>query len=117
MTTASEPAPDRTPHADLAPPTPGAAGPRTPPAETAAERRRPMNQKNAARSHGQRTPEGRAVSSKNAYKLGRYTQAPVVPGGERRAFHAWLEGWVARYDPDGPAEINCVDRAAHASWE
>src|SRR5262245_55985035 len=115
MITAAEPTPDRRPPADRVPPTPGAAGPNTP-AETAAERRRRINRKNAARSTGPRTAAGLAKSSNNAYKHGLYARAAVVPGGEVRAYRDWLAEWADQFAPDGPAEVNAVERGAHASW-
>jgi hypothetical protein len=62
MTAAAAPTVDRPPTADRAPRTPDAAGPGTPAPETAAERRRRFNRRNAARSTGPRTAAGRAKS-------------------------------------------------------
>jgi hypothetical protein len=79
--------------------------------------KRASNARNARRSTGPRTEAGRARSAQNARKHGLYARAPVVPGGETRAFNDWLAGWVDYHQPEGPAETDALGRAAYASWE
>jgi hypothetical protein len=74
------------------------------------------NRKNARKSTGPKTEEGKARSSQNARKHGLYAQPPVVPGEEASAYRAWLDEWQAHYQAAGPAAAVLVEQAAQASW-
>jgi len=71
------------------------------------------NGRNAQRSTGPRTPAGLARASQNAYKHGLYATAKVVAACEEAGFRDWLGQWHDDYRPDGTAETNAIDRAAH----
>src|SRR5262245_31660315 len=84
---------------------------------TCSDARRRANAANARRSTGPRSPTGKARSSQNAYRHGLYARARVVAACEEAGFRDWLGQWHDDYRPDGTAETNAIDRAAHASWK
>jgi hypothetical protein len=74
------------------------------------------NRKNARKSTGPNTEQGKARSSQNARKHGLYAQPPVVPGEEASAYREWLDEWQAHYQAAGPAASILIEQAAQASW-
>jgi hypothetical protein len=75
------------------------------------------NRRNALRSTGPLTPEGKARSSKNALRHGAYSTLPVVPGLE------WSEDWETHrdgifksLDPEGALEEALAERVALCFW-
>jgi hypothetical protein len=75
------------------------------------------NRRNALRSTGPITPEGKAQSSKNALRHGAYSALPVVPGLE------WSEDWEIHRDgifkslaPEGTLEEALAERVALCFW-
>jgi hypothetical protein len=74
------------------------------------------NRKNARKSTGPKTEEGKARSSQNARKHGLYAQPPIVPGEEASAYRDWLDEWHANYQAAGPAATVLIEQAAQASW-
>jgi hypothetical protein len=74
------------------------------------------NRKNARRSTGPKTPEGKACSSQNARKHGLYARPPVTAGEAASEYREWASEWHDHYQPDGPAETLLIARAAHAGW-
>ena len=83
----------------------------TTPAKTAANRR------NALQSTGPRTPEGKALSSKNATRHGVLSALAVVPGLEKAAdWEAHHAGVLAALAPVGPLETLLAERVALGAW-
>jgi hypothetical protein len=74
------------------------------------------NRKNARKSTGPKTEEGKARSSQNARKHGLYAQPPVVPGEEASAYRDWLDEWHSHYQAAGPAAAVLIEQAAQAGW-
>ncbi len=75
------------------------------------------NRKNAARSTGPRTAEGKAVVAWNAVKHGAYAALPVIPGVERE--EDWLAhrgGILDSLAPVGLLETQLAERAALLLW-
>jgi hypothetical protein len=75
------------------------------------------SRRNALRSTGPTTPEGKARSSKNALRHGVYSALPVVPGLE------WNEDWVTHragilksLAPEGTLEEALAERVALCFW-
>ncbi|MGE3818657.1 MAG: hypothetical protein AB7I30_04430 [Isosphaeraceae bacterium] len=83
----------------------------TTPARVAANRR------NALKSTGPKTAEGKARSSRNALSHG-LTAATLVVGSveDVEAYQARLDAWNDDAKPVGPIERALVARACHASW-
>lgn len=83
----------------------------TTPAKTAANRR------NATRSTGPRTPEGKALTAKNATRHGVLSALAVVPGLEKAAdWEAHRGGVLAALAPVGPLETLLAERVALGAW-
>ena len=81
------------------------------------EARLRANRKNALKSTGPKTVEGKALSSKNALKHGLSAQFHVVLVGEDyREFEEFRLRWAQLLQPDGPVEEFFVDRAAQIAW-
>jgi hypothetical protein len=75
------------------------------------------NRKNAQKSTGPKTDEGKARSCRSALKHGLYANSRVVPRCEAVEFDRWLGQWFDQYRPQGPAETSALERAAHAAWK
>lgn len=74
------------------------------------------NRRNAQRSTGPRTPEGKAIAARNALKHG-LTAREVVTVGERpEDFEAFRAGLVARLAPVGELEAELAERIAASAW-
>jgi hypothetical protein len=84
------------------------------------DRKRLANRRNAKRSTGPTTPEGKARSSRNAVKHGLLTADVVVntgDGAERPGeFHALLDHLVEEFEPRGPVEQALIERVAACFW-
>ncbi len=76
-----------------------------------------INRKNAARSTGPRSPEGRSRSKMNAVKHGMTARTPVLPGEDPDAFRARLDSWAEALVPADAVEQFLVEQAATASWK
>jgi hypothetical protein len=83
----------------------------TPDARTLANRR------NALKSTGPRTPEGKARSSLNALKHGLTAKNVVLPGEDAEAFEERRQEWHEHFRPQGPAQAVTVERAVQATWK
>ena len=76
-----------------------------------------INRRNAARSTGPRTPEGKQRSKFNAVKHGMSATTPVLPGEDPDAFRHRLDAWAEALAPDDAVEQFLVEQAATASWK
>jgi hypothetical protein len=74
------------------------------------------NRKNALRSTGPRTPEGRAVVAQNAVKHGAYSEALTMLLEKPEDFEALRGGMSESLQPVGPLELGIVDRLASLWW-
>ncbi|MBI4318458.1 MAG: hypothetical protein HY675_08210, partial [Chloroflexi bacterium] len=79
------------------------------------------NRRNAQRSTGPRTPEGKARSSQNPLKHGLRAQAYLdvqfkVLGEDPADFAALLQSLVDDLHPVGPIEEMCVETIAISTW-
>ncbi len=75
------------------------------------------NRKNASKSTGPKSEEGKARSARNSTKHGAYAQNPYTPDDEVRDYRAWLENWHEEYQPAGPGEVALLEQAAQAAWK
>src|SRR5258708_10535050 len=74
------------------------------------------NKRNAARSSGPKSAEGKAQSAKNALKHGMTASSPApVPGEPTDVYQRAIGEWVDDLKPVGIAELTLVERACQAS--
>ncbi|HTS61162.1 MAG TPA: hypothetical protein VMH28_04015 [Candidatus Acidoferrales bacterium] len=71
---------------------------------------------NAQKSTGPRTPEGKAVSSKNATKLGLYAQTLILPGEDPEELLAISRAFREEYCPETPTELALLDDIVLGHW-
>lgn len=71
---------------------------------------------NAQHSTGPRSPEGKAVSSRNALKLGLYSEAHILPGEDPAEYGELLHDFNAEYRPEGPLQTAAVHDLVRAIW-
>src|SRR5262249_10113446 len=76
-----------------------------------------INRRNATRSTGPRTPEGKARSRFNAVKHGGRARTPILPGEDPAAYQDRLETWVGKFAPRDAVEHYLVERAVLVSWQ
>ena len=68
------------------------------------------NRRNAAKSTGPKTPEGKAASSKNALKHGLTATEVLLPNEDRDAYDARLQSWLDHDQPTDPAHVAAIER-------
>ncbi len=74
------------------------------------------NRQNAQKSTGPRTPEGKAVSSRNSLLHGLTAEKHFLDGEDPADFALLAEQFRAEWKPDGPTQDQLVDRMAAAHW-
>ena len=74
------------------------------------------NRQNGRKSQGPKTPEGKAVSSANAWKHGLLSRDVVGPNEDPTIFQAFHDRCHAEYKPVGPIEEDLVSRIAAQAW-
>jgi len=73
--------------------------------------------RNGARSRGPKTPAGKARSSMNALKHGRYAKLACVLRSENKdAFDDLLQSLIRRFQPADEAELNLILDLASIDW-
>jgi hypothetical protein len=86
------------------------------------EARTAANRRNAQRSTGPRTPEGRKRSSRNARRHGEYSAKPWTPqfletqGGNSAGWIKMYQQFLREWQPEGPAEALLVEDLANLYW-
>ena len=80
------------------------------PAQAAASRA------NGALSHGPRSAETKAISSRNSLKLGIHAQAMIIPGEDPAELDRLTAEYHDRYQPVGPVESAVLKEAIRAQW-
>src|SRR5690348_15849588 len=85
--------------------------------ETETSARRAANARNAQKSTGPRSPDGKMRSRFNALKHGMRAATPVLPGEDPAAFDARLDAWTADLRPRDDVERVLVRRAVQISWQ
>jgi hypothetical protein len=74
------------------------------------------NRRNAKKSTGPQTPEGRDVVHSNALRHGLTAQTAVLANENREHFDEMLEAFHAEYHPAGPTENLLVHQMVMAAW-
>ncbi len=75
-----------------------------------------INRANAKKSTGPKTVEGKAASSKNAFKHGMYSKSACIPGENPEDLDALRADLRAEHQPASPTEEILVDELAHHYW-
>jgi hypothetical protein len=76
-----------------------------------------INRRNAQKSTGPKTPEGKSRSRFNAVKHGMSAKTLVLPGEDPEALQQRIEAWTADLAPRNDVEQYLVDRAVQVSWQ
>jgi hypothetical protein len=80
------------------------------------ERQLAANKKNAQKSTGPKTPEGRAAVRLNGVKHGLTASTLVLPGESESDFESLLDSFEAEHHPATPTEEALVRQMAMAQW-
>src|ERR1039457_6801574 len=82
----------------------------------ATKRQIAANRRNARKSSGPKTPQGKATASMNALRHGLHARKVVISGEEQDEFDQLHAGLQNQYQPQ-KAEQHLVDQAAIAQWK
>ena len=74
------------------------------------------NRRNALKSTGPRSPEGKAVSRWNALRTGIQARSVVIPGEDPAELERLTLDYHRQFQPFGPAENFLVDSMVMAEW-
>jgi hypothetical protein len=74
------------------------------------------NRKNALKSTGPKTPEGKRVISQNALKHGLFAQEAVIYGEESAEYELHREVLLDEWRPVGPTESILAERIVSLTW-
>ena len=74
------------------------------------------NQKNAQKSTGPRTPEGKRAVSQNALKHGLFADQAVSRGESHAEYESLRQAMLAEWRPLGPTESMLAERIVSLSW-
>jgi len=75
------------------------------------------NRRNALKSTGPRTPEGKAAASLNALKHGLRARRAVLPGENQEEFHQLCDDLEAEWQPETRSEQFYVEQMAVSQWK
>jgi hypothetical protein len=81
------------------------------------EERRETNRRNAQRSTGPRTPEGKQRARLNALKHGLRAEEFALPGEDQEELKRLTDEWVEYYEPRSPGERAVLDRCVYATLQ
>ena len=74
------------------------------------------NRRNAAKSTGPRTPEGKSASRLNALKHGIFANSPVIEGEDPALYEALAKSYTERFNPTAPEEITLLASIIRNAW-
>jgi len=80
------------------------------------EKQLKANRKNAQKSTGPKTPEGKAKSAQNATKHGLTATHNVIKGESQEEFDAHRQGFLDAFNPQTAVEHFLADHAASLAW-
>ncbi len=75
------------------------------------------NRRNALKSTGPTSPEGKAASRFNALQTGIHAQSQVIPGEDPAELQALADDYHRQFPPMTPLERFLVDALIHADWQ
>ena len=76
-----------------------------------------INRRNAQKSTGPRTPEGKSRSRFNAVKHGMSAKTLVLPGEDADVLQQRIEAWTSDLQPQNEVEQFLVERSVQFSWQ
>ena len=76
-----------------------------------------INRRNAQKSTGPRTPEGKSRSRFNAVKHGMTAKTLVLPGEDADVLQQRIEAWTTDLQPQNEVEQFLVERSVQFSWQ
>jgi hypothetical protein len=76
-----------------------------------------INRRNARKSTGPRTPEGKDRSRFNALKHGMTAKTMVLPGEDAGVLEQRIDAWTADLQPRNEVEQFLVERSVLSSWQ
>jgi hypothetical protein len=74
------------------------------------------NRRNSLKSTGPKTPEGKAIASRNAVTHGLFARMPVISGENEAEFQAYTEHWLGDLKPVGATEEFLAERIIGIAW-
>jgi hypothetical protein len=74
------------------------------------------NRRNALKSTGPKSEEGKAKSSMNALRHGLTAAQAVLPHEDENDYEKFREGMLESYAPENPAELAIVEELVNANW-
>ncbi len=74
------------------------------------------NRRNAAKSTGPKTTQGKAIVARNAIKHGLLARQNVILGEDPQEFELGRRKWLAELEPVGHAEATLAERVAGLAW-
>src|SRR5690349_13724321 len=80
------------------------------------KRRLESSRANGCKSHGPKTAEGKARSSRNATRHGFLSSQVVLPNESEEQFKILFEEYADRFRPQDAAEYGLVEEIAAAYW-
>ncbi|HEY7392523.1 MAG TPA: hypothetical protein VH640_28645, partial [Bryobacteraceae bacterium] len=81
------------------------------------EKQLESNRRNASKSHGPRSAEGKRISSQNSFKTGLYSQALVTRGEKLEDFETLRDEYYAHHCPQTPEERETLDTIIRLAWQ
>jgi hypothetical protein len=72
--------------------------------------------RNGAKSHGPKTPEGKAISSRNALRHGMTAKAVLLTNENPEAYQKLADAYYEKFQPADDVERDLVDEMVVAKW-
>ena len=82
----------------------------------ATEKQIAANRRNATRSTGPTSPQGKSVCRLNSTTHGMTAKTAVLPGEDQGAFDAKVDAWIEAFEPSDDVEKSLIAAAAKAFW-
>jgi hypothetical protein len=84
--------------------------------DTPTRTRAEISRANGAKSKGPKTPEGKAISSRNATRHGLTAKQVVLPEESPITYRTLLRSYIAQFKPETPFELDLVSVMAVSRW-
>lgn len=84
---------------------------------TVSQKRIEANRRNALKSTGPRTPEGKQRSARNATTHALFCVDIVVEGESHLDYHRYRQALIRRLDPRDALEMEFVEQIIHSGWK
>ena len=75
------------------------------------------NRRNAQKSTGPKSREGKAAAAQNALKHGLYSATLLLPEEDHARYDALCDEYLDHYQPEGLEEIELVEQLVTGKWE